>query len=70
MNWDSRNRIESIIWKLDLIKQAVRGIAHRGISGDIEDVDDETLPVEDLISNMSADLNHVLCHSSEAEVAA
>jgi hypothetical protein len=70
MNWDSRNRIESIIWKLDLIKQAVRGIAHRGISGDIEDVDDETLPVEDLISNMSADLNHVLCHLSEAEAAA
>jgi len=70
MNTDSRDKIESTLWKLDLIKQAVRGIAHRGTTGDIEDVEDETLPIEDLISNISADLDHVLNHSSEEEAAA
>jgi hypothetical protein len=70
MNTDSRNRIESTLWKLDLIKQAVRGIAHRGTTGDIGNAEDETLPVEDLINNISADLDHVLNHSFEEEVAA
>jgi hypothetical protein len=70
MNTDSRDKIESTLWKLELIKQAVRGIAHRGTTGDIEKAEDETLPVEDLINNISADLDHVLNHSSEEEVAA
>lgn len=44
MNEDT---LEKTLWKLDLLNQAVRGIAHRGASGDIKDVDDETWPVED-----------------------
>jgi hypothetical protein len=33
--------LEKTLWKMDLLNQAVRGIAHRGASGDIKDVDDE-----------------------------
>jgi hypothetical protein len=52
----TKDTLEQTLWKMDLLAQAVRGIAHRGKSGDIKDVDDETLPVEDLIRGIKADL--------------
>jgi len=51
-----KDTLEQTLWKMDLLSQAVRGIAHRGASGDIKEVDDETLPVEDLIRGIKADL--------------
>jgi len=57
---DAMNKIEETFWKLALIKQAVRGIAHRGMTGDIEDVDDETLAVEDVIDKVQAELEGVV----------
>jgi hypothetical protein len=55
--------LEDTLWKLDLIKQAVIGIAHRGKSGDIKDVDDETMPVEDLIHAIKSDLEDAISGS-------
>ena len=59
------NTLEQTLWKMDLLNQAVRGIAHRGASGDIKDVDDETQPVEDLIRGIKADLEGAISGSVE-----
>jgi hypothetical protein len=58
MNTDSRDKIESILWKLDLIKQAVRGIAHRGATGcfTASDIEGEVLPVEDVLDDIHTEL--------------
>jgi hypothetical protein len=55
--------LENTLWKLDLIKQAVIGIAQRGAQGDIQSVDDETLGVERLIREVRADLERAIAGS-------
>lgn len=56
----AKDTLEQTLWKMDLINQAVRGIAHREKSGDIKDIDDETWPIEDLIRAIKSDLEEVL----------
>ena len=46
-------RLEDMRWEFELLKQAVRGIAHRGASGDIADVDGETFGIERMIDGMA-----------------
>lgn len=67
---DAMNKIEETFSKLDLIKQAVRGIAHRGTKGDIGSVDDEALPVEDVIDGVRAELEGVIAALCNKEAAA
>lgn len=52
--------IEDALFKLDLIRQAVIGIAHRGAHGDIQDADGETLGVERLIRGVRADIERAI----------
>jgi hypothetical protein len=62
MTSDIKNKIEATFWKLELIKQAVRGIAHRGATGcfGIESVEGEVLPVEDVIDGVQAELEKAI----------
>ena len=61
----ANGNLEDTLWKLDLLNQAVRGIAHRGAAGDILDVDDETLGAERLIQDVKADLERAIAGSVE-----
>jgi hypothetical protein len=56
----AKDTLEQTLWKMDLLNQAVRGIAHRGQSGDIQNVDDETIPAEDLIRAIKYDLEEAM----------
>jgi hypothetical protein len=71
MNTDSRDKIESILWKLDLIKQAVRGIAHRGAMGCFaaSDIEGEVLPVEDVLDDIHTELEKAIEAMSEEAAA-
>ena len=51
---------EAALWKLDLVKQAVRGLAHRGQTGDIADAEDEALPVENVIDELKAEVEQFI----------
>jgi len=53
---ETNGNLEDTLFKLDLIKQAAVGIAHRGLSGDIQNVDDETLGLERLIQEVRGDI--------------
>jgi len=57
---DAKNKIEETFWKLALIKQAVRGIVHRGTTGEIGNVEEEALPIEDAIDGVQAELESVI----------
>ncbi len=67
---DAMTKIEETFWKLGLIKQAVRGIAHRGTKGDIGSVEDEALPVEDAIDGVRAELESIVAALCNKEAAA
>jgi hypothetical protein len=57
---DAKHKVEETFWKLALIKQAVRGIVHRATTGDSGNVEDEALPVEDVIDDVQAELERVV----------
>ena len=56
MTGDIKSRIEATFYQLELIKQAIRGIAHRGATGcfSVEDIEGEVLQVEEVISGVQA----------------
>jgi hypothetical protein len=56
----TNGNLEDALFKLDLIRQAVVGIAHSGAQGDIRNADDETLAVERLIQDVRADLERAV----------
>jgi hypothetical protein len=72
MTSEIKNTIEATFWKLDLIKQAVRGIAHRGATGCFvaSDVEGEVLPVEDVLDDVKAELEKAIEAMNAEEAAA
>ncbi len=60
---ETNGNLEDTLWKLDLLRQAAVGIAHRGAQGDSRDADDETLGIERLIDGVKADLDRAIAGS-------
>jgi hypothetical protein len=56
MTSDINRTIEATFYQLELIKQVIRGIAHRGATGcfRIEDIESEVLQVEEVIDGVQA----------------
>jgi hypothetical protein len=56
MTNDITHTIEATFYQLELVKQAIRGIAHRGATGCLEvaDIESEVLAVEGVIDGVQA----------------
>ena len=56
MTNDIKNQIEATFYQLELVKQAIRGIAHRGATGclALENIEGEVLAVEEVIDGVQA----------------
>ena len=62
MTSDITRTIEATVHQLELVKQAIRGIAHRGATGcfGIEDVEGEVLAVEEVVAGVQAVLEQAV----------
>lgn len=56
MTNDITHTIEATFYQLELVKQAIRGIAHRGATGclGLENIEGEVLAVEEVIDGVQA----------------